>query len=131
MATATMRFNAPSGIALGAIDGELVRYYGTISFSAAGDTYLTGGLLPAAGFDLKSLGPYADRVPLAVNIISRAGSGWDYQWNNAAGKLKIFASAAGSGTAATGEATTGTALNAFTPSVAADDIVFEAIFARR
>lgn len=131
MATATIKFNAPSGLALGEIDAELVRYYGTITFSAAGDTYLTGGLLPAAGFDLKSLGPYADRTPLMVNVLSRAGSGWNYAWNQATGKLKLLASAAGSGTAADGEATTGTALNAFTPNVFTDDVVFEAVFARR
>jgi hypothetical protein len=131
MPTATMKFNAAQQIALGAIDGELVRYYGTVSFSAAADTYITGGLLPLAGFDLKSLGPYADRVPLSIYVYSRAGSGWNYQWNNAAGKLKIFSSAAGSGTSADSEVTTATALNALAPNVFTDDVIFEVVFPRR
>ena len=131
MATATLKFVPANIISLGAIDGELVRYYGTITFSAAADTYLTGGLLPLAGFDLKSLGPFADRTPLWINVYSRAGSGWNYQWNNAAGKLKIFATAAGNGTSADQEATTATALSAFAPNVFTDDIIFEAVFPRR
>ncbi len=131
MATATLKFVPANIISLGAIDGELVRYYGTIAFSAAADTYLTGGLLPLAGFDLKALGPFADRQPLWINVFSRAGSGWNYQWNNTAGKLKIFATAAGNGTSADQEATTATALSGFAPNVFTDDIIFEAVFPRR
>lgn len=131
MATATIKFVPASQIALGAIDGELVRYYGTITFSAAGDAYAAGGLLPASGFDLKSLGPYADRTPVMVNVLSRSGSGWAYEWNNAAGKLKIFSgNSSGSATTSAAELTA-VALNTTTPQVATDDIVFEAIFARR
>ncbi len=128
MASATIKFVQASQIALGATDGEMVRYYGTIVFSAAADTYPTGGLLPLAGFDLKSLGPYADRTPVVVYVTSRAGSGWDYIWANATGKLKIFG--VGTGTTAV-EVTNGTALSGLTPNVFTDDVVFEAVYARR
>src|SRR5437899_3141963 len=131
MATATLKFVSSNVISLGAIDGELVRYYGTIAFSAAADVYLTNGIAPLTGFDLKALGPFADRQPLWINVFSRAGSGWNYQWNNTAGKLKIFATAAGNGTSADQEATNNTALSAFAPNVFTDDIMFEAVFPRR
>src|SRR2546430_16306841 len=98
MATATLKFVPANIISLGAIDGELVRYYGTITFSAAADTYLTGGLLPLAGFDLESLGPFAGRTPLWINVYSRSRSGWNYHGDKAARRLEIFATPAGNGT---------------------------------
>src|SRR2546430_5569218 len=106
MATATLKFVPANIISLGAIDGELVRYYGTITFSAAADTYLTGGLLPLAGFDLKAPGAFADRTPLWINVYSRSRSRRDYQWKNAPGELKSFSTAAGKRTSADPEPTT-------------------------
>jgi hypothetical protein len=128
MPTATFDFAISNRVPLGEKNQKTVRYYGSIVFSAATDTYLTGGLLPTTGEGLPELGPYGDRVPLKVDVFSRSGSGFTYAWNQATGKLMVFASAAGSGTAGAGEVTTGTALNATTPSIAADDVGFEAVF---
>lgn len=131
MAVATVKFNSnPILITKGSVDQQTVAFYGTISFSAATDTYATGGLLPLAGFALLNLGPYADRVPLIIDIITQAGSGFQYMWNVATGKLQIFAGG-GSGTAAPSEITNTTALNATSPSIFADVISFIAIFPRR
>lgn len=132
MATATVKFvpnpNILSG--KGSVDAATVAYYGTISFSAAADTYLTGGLLPLAGFTLASLGPYADRAPVIIDLFSQAGSGFQYMWNVATGKLQIFAGG-GSGTAAPSELTSGTALNAATPNIFTDVVAFVAVFPRK
>jgi hypothetical protein len=132
MATATMKFNPSTALVTGkgTVDSETVAYYGNISFSAAADTYATGGLLPLAGFDLKSLGPYADRTPLIIDMFSQSGSGLQYQWNIGTGKLQIFGGG-GSGTAAASEITNGTALNGVTPSVFTDVINFVAVFPRK
>jgi hypothetical protein len=130
MATATFKFvpaNPPFGP--GDVDQHTVVYLGTITFSAAGDTYATGGLLPLAGFGLPNLGPYADRAPIVIYIESLAASGWWYLFNTATGKLKII-SAAGTGTAAPTEVTNGTALNAATPNIFTDVVAFEARFQR-
>lgn len=131
MATATFKF-VPSPVLSGPgdVDQASVVYFGSITFSGAGDTYATGGLLPLAGFGLANLGPYADRTPLVIYIESLAGSGWWYLFNTATGKLKII-SAAGTGTAAPTEVTNGTALNAATPNIFTDVVAFEARFPRR
>lgn len=132
MATATIKFNIttlqPTGF--GSVDQETVAYSGTVTFSAAADTYLTGGLLPLTGFALKNLGPYADRVPLSWTVASQSGSGWEYEWNVATGKLMIIAGG-GSGTAAPVELTTGTALNAATPNIFTDVVNFTFFFPRK
>lgn len=131
MATATVKFvpNPVLGSGKGSVDQETVAYYGSIAFSAATDTYLTGGLLPLAGFALANLGPYGDRTPIIIDLVSQAGSGFQYMYNVATGKLQIFAGG-GSGTAAPSEVTTATALNATTPSIFADVVNFVAVFPR-
>lgn len=132
MATATIKFipNPALVTGKGSVDQETVAYYGSITFSAATDTYLTGGLLPLTGNALLNLGPYADRAPLIIDMFSQSGSGFQYQWNTATGKLQIFAGG-GSGTAAALEVTTATALNATTPSIFADVVNFVAVFPRK
>ena len=132
MATATMKFvpNPALVTGKGSIDQETVAYYGSITFSAAADTYATGGLLPLAGNALLNLGPYADRPPLIIDMFSQSGSGLQYQWNIGTGKLQIFGGG-GSGTAAASEITNGTALNAVTPSIFADVVNFVAVFPRK
>lgn len=131
MAVATFKF-VPNPVLGGFGDaGErTVTYFGSITFSAAGDTYATGGILPLAGFAYKNLGPYADRTPLFSYINSSNGASWFYLWNQATGKLQIFASAAGSGTTAQGELTNGTALNAATPNIFTDVVLFNTQFPR-
>lgn len=114
----------------GTVDQATVAYYGTITFSAATDTYASGGLSPLAGFGPASLGPYGDRAPVIFDLVSQAGSGFQYMWNASTGKLQIFAGG-GSGTAAASELTNGTALNASTPSIFADVVNFVAVFPRK
>jgi hypothetical protein len=126
MAAATLKFilspklTPPFGSKL---DNMLV-LTGTITFSAAGDTYTTGGIAPLTGFALTNLAPYGNRTALAIYVQSSNGSGWNYQYNITSNKLQLFASAAGSGTAADGEATNGTALNGFSPNVFTDTVTF-------
>ena len=131
MATATMKFTPNPNIlpGKGTVDQATVAYYGSITFSAAADTYASGGLLPSTGNALINLGPYADRVPLIIDMFSQAGSGLQYMWNVATGKLQIFGGG-GSGTAAPSEITNGTALNAITPNAFTDVIKFVAVFPR-
>lgn len=131
MATATFKFN-PSpvlGTGKGDIRQQVVKYFGSISFSAAADTYATGGLSPLAGFALINLGPYSDRVPLSTYIESSNGSPLYYMWNQTTGKLQIFAGG-GSGTAGLTEVTNGTALSGVTPNIFTDVIFFEVTFPR-
>jgi hypothetical protein len=132
MPAATVKFNITTlqPTAFGSIDQEAVSYSGTVTFSAATDTYPTGGLLPLAGFALKNLGPYADRVPLAWQVASQSGSGWEYEWNVATGKLQIIGGG-GSGTAAPVEVTNNTALNAAVPNIFTDVVNFYFIFPRK
>lgn len=127
MAVATFKFVPQGNVVLGEDSGDCVRFYGVIAFSAAADTYATGGLLALAGFDAKSLGPYADRVPLIVVVQSLRGSGYQYLYNTSTKKLMIIAGG-GSGTAAPVELTNTTALNAATPNIFTDVIAFELIF---
>jgi hypothetical protein len=131
MPTATMKFVPNPAILTGkgTVDQATVAYYGTITFSAATDTYATGGLLPLAGNALANLGPLADRTPLIIDMFTQAGSGLQYMWNVGTGKLQIFGGG-GSGTAAPSEITNGTALNAVTPNVFTDVIKFVAVFPR-
>lgn len=128
MPTATISFEIDNRVPLGEKNQKTVRYYGSVVFSAATDTYATNGLLPASGEALENLGPYGDRLPVRVDVFSLNGSGIQYAWDQATGKLKIFSSAAGSGTAGPSEITNGTALNAITPDVSADVVRFEAVF---
>lgn len=132
MATATVKYNITTlqPTSWGSVDQETVTFSGTVTFSAATDTYATGGLLPLAGFAPKNLGPYADRTPIAVYVSSQAGSGFQYQFNVATGKLQIIAGG-GSGTAAPGEVTNGTALNAATPNIFTDVVSFQFVFPRK
>jgi hypothetical protein len=132
MATATVKYNITTNqpTAMGSIDQETVTYSGTVTFSAAADTYAAGGLLPLAGFALKNLGPYADRPPNYWVVESVAGSGWEYEYNVNTGKLQIIAGG-GSGTAAPVELTNGTALNVAVPNVFTDVVNFAFTFPRR
>ena len=131
MATATVKFNPIPRFfsASGDATQDSMRYFGTVTFSAATDTYATGGLLPLTGIALKNLGPYADRQPTVVYLESQSGSGLSYYYNVSTGKVQIFGGG-GSGTAGLTEITNGTALNAVTPSVFADVVAFEAVFPR-
>lgn len=133
MAQATIKFLEDGNIIPdGTVDQDTTTYIGSLTFSAATDTYATNGLAPLAGFDLKSMGPYADRTPLEVLIFSHAGSGWVYQWVVSTGKLKIFsANSSGSGTTAAVELTNATALNAATPNIFTDVVRFVARFPRK
>lgn len=127
MAVATFRFVPKSSIVLGEDSGDCVRFFGSVTFSAAADTYATGGLSPLAGFDAKSLGPYADRDPLIAIVQSLRGSGYEYFYNTSTKKLMIIAGG-GSGTAAPVELTNATALNAATPNIFTDVLAFELVF---
>ena len=130
MATATVKSIANPALTLGDTAQETVIYFGTISFSAATDNYLTGGLLGATGFAVSNLGPYADRAPIYFDVNTQAGSGWEYEYNVATKKLMIIAGG-GSGTAAAVELTTATALNAATPNIFTDVVAFRAVFPRK
>jgi hypothetical protein len=131
MPTATVRWSsAAAPVVLGDATQETIRFFGSITFSAATDTYATGGLLALTGFDRKNLGPFGDRTPLACYLESQSGSGLSYALNFASGKLQIFGGG-GSGTAGLTEITNGTALNAVTPSVFADVVSFELVVPRR
>jgi len=130
LATATVKYIANPALTLGDTAQETVIYFGTISFSAATDTYLTGGLLGATGFAVSNLGPYADRAPIYFDVNTQAGSGWEYEYNVATKKLMIIAGG-GSGTAAAVELTTATALNAATSNIFTDVVAFRAVFPRK
>jgi hypothetical protein len=127
MATATVKFVATSKAPLGDMTQDAITYYGTLTFSAATDTYATGGLLPLAGFALINLGPYGNRVPLQVDVFSQAGSGFTYAWNFATGKLMILSGTAASATSGSTELTNGTALNAATPNIFTDVVGFRIV----
>ena len=131
MATATVKYNITTQqpTSLGSVDQETVTYSGTVTFSAATDTYATGGLLALTGFAVLNLGPLADRVPLAFYIASQAGSGWEYEYNTSTKKLMVIAGG-GSGTAAPVELTNTTALNAATPNIFTDTVKFQFVFPR-
>jgi hypothetical protein len=126
MATATFKFNASAKSPLGDVSQDVVTYYGSITFSAATDTYVTGGLLALANFAAINLGPYADRTPLFVDVQSQAGSGLQYFYNFSTKKLQIFAGG-GSGTTGPTEVTNGTALNGTTPQIFTDVVGFQFI----
>jgi hypothetical protein len=131
MATATVKYVITTGqpTSYGSTDEETVTFSGTVVFSAAADTYATGGLLALAGFALANLGPYSDRTPLAVYIESAAASGYGYYYNVATKKIQIIAGG-GSGVAAPVELTNNTALNAATPNIFTDVVKFQAVFPR-
>lgn len=132
MATATFSFT-PNATLSGSGDARqrTIAYYGTITFSAATDTYATGGLAPATTGTLALLGPYADRTPLSVRVYSNSGSGWQYAYNISGAKLLIFSGAASAdATTAEVQFSNGTALNGATPSIATDVVAFEAVFPR-
>lgn len=132
MATATMKFvpNTAINNGLGSGDQHTITYWGTVTFSATGDTYATGGMAPLAGFAPLNLGPYGNRTPLAIYVEGQAGSGWEYKWNQVTGKLQVFSGTGGGATASATELTNGTALGSATPSIFADVVNFSATFAR-
>lgn len=123
MATGTVKYNISNKVPLGEKNQKTVRYYGTITFSAAADTYATGGLLPLAGFAPKTLGPFGDRTPVSFYVESATGSGWWYVFNTSTGKLQIFGGGAGANAAAS-ELAAGQALT----TEFADTVIFEAVF---
>ena len=130
MAVATVKYNITSKpTSFGSVDQETVSFFGTISFSAATDTYATGGLLALAGFALLNLGPYADRVPVAVYVASQAGSGLTYAYNPSTKKLQVFGGGGGN-TAGILEIANTTVLNATTPQIFTDVVAFQATFQR-
>jgi hypothetical protein len=131
MATATVSFAISTAMAgEGTVDQRTVTYFGAMTFSAAADTYLTGGLLAKSGSAFKNLGPYGDRTPLQVVVFSTNGSGWNYQWNITTGKLQIFSGTSGGATSASTELTNSTALSGGTPEIFTDTISFKATFPR-
>lgn len=129
MATATVNF-VPGTVVSSTVDQKTVTFYGTLTFSAAADTYLTGGLLALSGKAFLNLGPYGDRTPLFVQIQTTGGSGWIYVWNTATSKLQIFSGTSGGATSGSTELTTGTALSGGTPEIFTDTIAFKATFPR-
>jgi hypothetical protein len=128
MATATVKFVISNKSLLGDTTQDNVTFYGSITFSAASDTYATGGLLPLAGGAIKNLGPYADRTPLEASVYSQSGSGFQYFWNQSTGKLQIFAG--GGSATAPAELTNGTALSASTPAISTDVVLFRVVVPR-
>jgi hypothetical protein len=131
MATATVSFAISTAMAgEGTVDQRTVTYFGAMTFSAAADTYLTGGLLAKSGAAFKNLGPYGDRTPLQVVVFSTNGSGWNYQWNITTSKLQIFSGTSGGATSASTELTNSTALSGGTPEIFTDTISFKATFPR-
>jgi hypothetical protein len=130
MATATVKYIVTTRpTSWGSVDQETVTFMGTIAFSAAADTYATGGLLALSGFAALNLGPYSDRNPLFVDIQSQAGSGLQYYYNVATKKLMILGGG-GSNTAAPVEIAAGTLLNATTPQIFTDVVAFQFFFQR-
>lgn len=131
MATATLKFNINNKALLGDVTQDLITYFGTVTFSAAADVYLTGGIAALTGSALKNLGPFADRAPLEVRVYSQNGQGWKYLWNPATSKLMVFSGgASGANTTADIELTNNTALNATTPTISTDIVTFAAVFPR-
>lgn len=137
MAVATFKFVPnPTLGGFGDAGQRSISYYGSITFSAAGDTYATGGLLPLAGFAFKNLGPYADRTPLFNYVNSTAGQSWFYLWNQSTGKLQIFAGGAAADNAHSQSEANAVALNALLNSgsgggsVATDTVLFNVTFPR-
>src|SRR5258706_6586370 len=90
MATATFKFNITNKVPIGVDDQDILTYFGTITFSAAADTYATGGLLAAAGFAALNLGPYSDRTPILEIVESLIGSGWGYEYKLETKKMMII-----------------------------------------
>jgi hypothetical protein len=129
MATATVKF-VPGAVVSSTVDQKTVTYYGTVTFSAAADTYATGGLAALSGSAFLNLGPYGDRTPLFVEIESTAGSGWNYQWNPTTSKFQIFSGTSGGATSASTELTNSTALSGGTPELFTDTLAFKATFPR-
>ena len=98
MATATPIYTINPSLPLGEALQKTVRFYGTVTFSAVGDTYATGGLAAKTGSAFKNMGaPYSDRAPIFVKIWSAAGSGLDYEYVVSSGLLKIFGGGSASG----------------------------------
>lgn len=129
MATATVKF-VPGTVVSSTVDQKTVNYFGTVTFSAAADTYATGGLAALTGSAFLNLGPYGDRTPLQVQVWSTAGSGWNYQWNPTTSKLQIFSGTSGGATSASTELTNSTALSGGTPEIFTDTLSFKATFPR-
>jgi hypothetical protein len=127
MPTATFKFNISNKVPIGEDTQDCLRYFGTITFSAAADTYATGGLLALAGFAALNLGPYSDRTPLLVIIQSLLGSGYQYLYNPTTKKLMIIAGG-GSATAAPVELANAQPLNTAVPNIFTDSVVFELTF---
>lgn len=127
MATATFKFNITNKAPIGEDTQDCIRYFGTITFSAAADTYATGGLLALAGSAALNLGPYADRTPLLAVCQSLIGSGYQYLYNPTTKKLMIIAGG-GSNAAAPLELANNTALNVAVPNIFTDSVVFELTF---
>lgn len=89
MATATANYVVNPAFPFGEKLQHTIRYYGTVTFSAAGDTYATGGLAAKSGSAFKNIGPYADRTPIFVKVWSSALSGLTYGYLSS-GLLKIL-----------------------------------------
>lgn len=132
MANAACKFNVNNAInnGLGSGDMHTITFFGTITFSAAGDQYQTGGMPPVTGFAPLNLGPYGNRVPLAIYVESQSGSGFEYKWNQATGKLQVFSGTGAGATASATELTNNTALSGTTPPISTDVVNFVATFPR-
>jgi hypothetical protein len=129
MATATIKFVGSTKSPSGDVTQDCVTYYGTVTVSAAGDTYVTGGMAPLTGFAFKNLGAYGDRTPLFVEIASSNGSSMVYIWNQTTGKLQVFTgNSSASGVTSAPELTNGTAMSGTTPAINTDVITFRATF---
>lgn len=122
---ATVSYVKNAKFPLGETFQDSVVYYGSLTFSGAGDTYGTGGLPATTGKGLAALGPYSDRTPVSVSF--KSVGGYDYNYIASTGKLLIIAGG-GSGTAAPVEVTDTTALNAATPNINLDTVTFAAKF---
>ena len=94
MATATVTYTST----LSTTTQKTIEYYGTATIPASPAAYATGGLLGASGAAFINLGPYGDRTPLLVEVLSTTGSGYTYTYNPANGKLLIQTGGTATGT---------------------------------
>lgn len=127
MANATVAYTINNSVPLGNKNQKSIEYHGTLAFSAAGGNYTAGGLPATANKALANLGPYSNRTPISWYAWSTVGSGFQYEYLPATGKLMILAGG-GNGVAAPIEVTDTTQLNATTPQIATDVVNFKVEF---
>ena len=122
MGVATTSVSINTSVPQGEKRQKTLVYFGTFAFSAAGDTYATGGLAAATNKGFASLGPYGDRTPISVRVWSKTGSGLNYLYDITNSKLKVF----GGGSSGNGTVTSTISLAAGNAGTAAFPVVLSA-----